>query len=204
MRNDKRKVTLTILYWLCITFAFGQQYSDSTNIRLPLLTDQTDTLMNMSGSGIEIFKLATNRIFRISKTQTLRVYCYHTDKGYRKLKSANILDIAGHEITFKPVNKHFQEIAYVDSDITYLEITTAGSVMGGIIINAVLISAVVVTVAVIIAVAVYAVIYGGSSLGGGTGNGFAQLISILPWNNFHKHIKVYNRHGIQKWGVRTI
>ena len=199
---NQRKFSLIIIFLICSITLFSQHLQDSVEISLPNEIVLEENSADKQASGMEIYKLTSKRNIRVAKNQSIRVDCYQK-KGFRRVKSAVITEIKDHQITFKPRSKRFDEITYVDSAMTYLEFTTGGSVFRGIIINTLLISSIVIIVGAVIVVTLYAVTHGGSS-GGGGGNGFGRFVSHLPWDNFNKHIKVYNHKGIRKWGVRTI
>ena len=118
------------------------------------------------------------------------------------VKSASVADIQNHQITFKPASDRFNQITTADSTISYIEITSFGSVVRGIVVNAALVSAIVIVVAIVVVDFFVSIFTGGTPILSGSGSGTGLF--NLPWDDFHKHIRVKNNKGIRKWDIKTV
>jgi len=193
-------VSVMIVFFFNTIISFAQEL-DSVKVDslLGVTSKDIDTSKN---HYLEIYKLSSRRTFKLVEGRQVRIYSHKIKNNRVRTKSAVISKIEDHQVTFTPASKKFEAVTLAVSDLIYLEILTAGSVLSGIVIDGLLLSVVVATVGVIVVVALVSAFSGGPSFG--SGNGLGNFIGILPWNNFHKHIKVFNPRGIQKWGVRIV
>lgn len=139
---------------------------------------------------LKMYKLKSGKTFIVQEGQSLGVY-YSNKKGKRVIKSSVISEIWNHQITFKPNNALFHEITLVDSTISKIGIATFGSVVRGMAINSLLLTTTVVYVVVVII----------NLFSSGSSYGLFPL--NLPWDDFHRHIRVNSRQGIKKWKIET-
>lgn len=173
--------------------AFSKNMQDAVLRESSILSD---SIIHSQGLAIEIYKIRSNKKYLLPKNKLVRIYCF-SQKGRTGLKQARITGITDHQITFTPTNKKFNAVTYSEATLSYIEFTTAGTVVRGLIVNTIIICVVVTVTAIII---LGSILTGTNPhLGRGSGR---FLGSIL--DDFHKHIRVHKSNGSQKWGIRTI
>ena len=121
-----------------------------------------------------------------------------------KIQSAQMVEIRGHMITFKPDSEQSIEISYSDSTLDFVAITTFGSIVRGILLNTFFVSTIVIIVTPILISAYLVAIERKSGHLNLPGRVDGNYSMSLPWNDFHRHINVFNHRGFRKWGVRIV
>lgn len=189
-----KAITFSIFLLSCIR-DYAQTREDSVLFQTGV-TKTSDTITFPKEMAVEIFKINSNKTFRIDRTRNVWVRCPNKN-GKIKIKRAQLIIIHDHDMTFRPFNKNFNEITYLDTDILYIGFTSVGRIVVASVSNIVIIGAVV----VITFVFVIAEIFSGSH--GRVPRG--PDLSFIPLVPFRKNIDFYQTsNGSRKWGIRIV
>jgi len=153
-----------------------------------------DSAINTSGIGLEIYKVGSNRKYKLYKNKLVRVFCL-TQNGQMRLMPARITEITSNQITFTPTSNKFNETTHSELTLNYIQFTTTEAILRGMIVNVVIIS-------VRVLLAGYGVM---ESMVIRSSSDFKIGGSHWPkFDDFRKHIQFYKLNGDQKWGIRII
>ena len=172
----------------------GQSMEDSTPAALNQRTNSVDELVPQ----VVFQKVNSRKSFKLLPGQKVWIASRKTKNNLVGFKAAVITEIKDHQITFAPKNKQFEEFTIADSLLNYIEFVNAGSVARGIVVNGVLVSAIVVVTFVMLVDFILFPFTGNEPLLSNF-RGFGPL----PWDDFHKHIKVKTPRGKRKWKVEA-
>ncbi len=199
----EKTAILLLSFLVSSTLSQAEQRLDAQPLPPSYFMTHLDVRANRSTPRLEIYKLRNGKTITIQENQQVMVYAFDPIE-YMKIQSAQMIEIRGHAITFKPYSEQSREITYADSTLDFVAITTFGSIVRGILINTFFVSAIVIVVTAILISACIVAIEGKSGHLGLPGRVDSNYSMSLPWNDFHRHINVFNHRGFRKWGVRIV
>src|SRR5436190_7625479 len=94
--------------------------------------------VSITSPEIELYKLTSGRTFTIKVGRMVWVPVQNK-KGKLKIKKARLVAIDGHQMLFRPKNKNFKEMTYLDTELDFIAFTSGGRVAVGLVANVVII-----------------------------------------------------------------